>query len=161
MAETIKVGIADYNICKSPDKITTIGLGSCVGVVLYDESKKVAGLLHVMLPDSTKIRDNSKKTKFADSGIDLLLESLNNYGLRTESLKAKIAGGAKMFEFSGKSSLGSVGEKNVEAIKRILAEKHIPIISEDIGKNYGRTIIFDPVDCSLVVKQAGNISIII
>ena len=76
MAEVIKVGIADMNICKVPDTITTVGLGSCVGVVLYDERKKISGLLHVMLPDSTRIKDNSNKAKFADTGIDFLIKRI-------------------------------------------------------------------------------------
>ena len=57
MGNVIKVGIADMNVCKSPDKITTIGLGSCIGAVLYDSNTKTAGLVHVMLPDSTKIKN--------------------------------------------------------------------------------------------------------
>ncbi len=161
MAEIIKVGIAEYNICRFPDRITTIGLGSCVGVVLYDEQKKIAGLLHVMLPDSKMIRDNQKKAKFADTGLELLINELNLIGVRTNALKAKIAGGAQMFEFSSKSQLGSIGKQNIEAVKRILSENKIPIVSEDVGNNYGRTITFDTNDCTLVVKLAGNNYIII
>ncbi|MBQ8412366.1 MAG: chemotaxis protein CheD, partial [Lachnospiraceae bacterium] len=73
MSETIRVGIADMNICQSPDKITTIGLGSCIGAVLYDSSTKTAGLVHIMLPDSTKIKQNQNKMKFADTGVQLLV----------------------------------------------------------------------------------------
>ena len=61
MGETIRVGIADMKTCSAPDKITTIGLGSCIGIVLYDETKKKAGLVHIMLPDSTKIKQNQNK----------------------------------------------------------------------------------------------------
>ncbi len=156
MSETIRVGIADMNICSAPDKITTIGLGSCVGVVLYDAKSKVAGLVHVMLPDSTKINNNQNKMKFADSGVKLLLETLEAKGISRTSLKAKIAGGAKMFNFSSSSDLGSIGDKNVEAVRSVLKSFNIKIVSEDVGLNYGRTIVFDPETTDLVVIKAGK-----
>ncbi len=161
MAEVIKVGIADMNICKVPDTITTVGLGSCVGVVLYDERKKISGLLHVMLPDSTRIKDNSNKAKFADTGIDFLIKELQELGVHSTSLKAKIAGGAKMFSFASESNLGNIGDNNVKAVKAMLTKKNIPIIAEDTGENYGRTIVFNPDDFTLLIKRAGNKSIII
>ncbi|MBE5945975.1 MAG: chemotaxis protein CheD [Lachnospiraceae bacterium] len=156
MSETIRVGIADMNICNAPDKITTIGLGSCVGVVLYDAKAKVAGLVHVMLPDSTKINNNQNKMKFADSGIKLLIEALEKKGINKSSLKAKIAGGARMFNFASNSELGSIGDKNVDAVRNILKSVNIKIVSEDVGLNYGRTIIFDPETTELTVIKAGK-----
>lgn len=68
--EMIKVGMADLKVGKSPDVLTTLGLGSCVGVAIYDPVTKISGLLHCMLPDSTQFRNNSNKAKYADSGID-------------------------------------------------------------------------------------------
>lgn len=156
MGNTIRVGIADMNICKSPDKITTIGLGSCIGIVLYDASAKVAGMVHIMLPDSTKIKQNQNKLKFADTGIDALLSDLEKIGIKKTSLKAKIAGGAKMFAFSGTSDLGSIGDKNIEAVHKKLKEVGIKIVSEDVGLNYGRTIVFDPDTLDLTVIKAGK-----
>ncbi|MGN0436354.1 MAG: chemotaxis protein CheD [Wujia sp.] len=156
MSETIRVGIADMNICKAPDKITTIGLGSCIGVVLYDSKKKVAGLVHIMLPDSTKIKQNQNKLKFADSGIKMLIEELKANGIEKESLKAKIAGGAQMFSFSASSDMGSIGEKNIAAVRTILKELGIKLVSEDVGLNYGRTIVFDPETDELTIIKAGK-----
>lgn len=69
MGQMIKVGMADLNICKFPDALTTLGLGSCVGVALYDVDKKIGGMIHVMLPDSTKFKVVSNPAKFADPGI--------------------------------------------------------------------------------------------
>ena len=66
MSEVIKVGMADLNLCRDPDIITTLGLGSCIGIALYDPSTKIGGLAHIMLPDSTKMRNNSNIAKFAD-----------------------------------------------------------------------------------------------
>ncbi len=157
MGNTIKVGIADMNICKAPDKITTIGLGSCVGAVLYDSKTKIAGLVHVMLPDSTKIKNNQNKMKFADTGIELLIEKLESMGVKRSSLKAKIAGGAKMFSFSSASTdIGNIGERNVDAVKEKLKTYNIKIVGEDVGLNYGRTIVFDPETSELSVVKAGK-----
>ena len=74
MSEVIKVGMADLNVCKAPDVITTLGLGSCIGLVLYDPVTKVGGMVHYMLPDSTKVRNNSNIAKFGDTGIRELLK---------------------------------------------------------------------------------------
>lgn len=161
MSDTIRVGIADMNICRAPDMITTIGLGSCVGVVLYDVKSKIAGLVHIMLPDSTKMKHNQNKMKFADSGIELLIKELANQGINKKSLKAKIAGGAKMFNFSSTSELGSIGDKNILAVRNKLNECGINIVAEDVGLNYGRTIVFDPSTNELTVIKVGKQKIII
>lgn len=156
MSDIIRVGIADMNICRAPDKITTIGLGSCVGVVLYDKTSKLAGLLHIMLPDSTKIKHNENKCKFADTGIDEMVRVLEANGMSRENMRAKIAGGAKMFEFSNTSTMGSIGDKNVSAVREKLNSLGIKIKSEDVGANYGRTIVFDPETRELSVIKAGK-----
>lgn len=156
MSDTIRVGIADMNVCIAPNKITTLGLGSCVGVVLYDMNSDIAGLVHIMLPDSTKIKENKNKCKFADTGIDELVKKLESMGLLVKNLSAKIAGGAKMFDFSNSSPLGSIGDKNVEAVRAKLKALGIRIKSEDVGLNYGRTIVFDPITKELSVIKAGQ-----
>ena len=156
MSEVIKVGMADLNVCKAPDVITTLGLGSCIGLVLYDPVTKVGGMGHYMLPDSTKIRQNQNKLKFADTGIQALVEELEKQGLSRKNMIAKIAGGAKMFQFSSDTAMGNIGEKNVEAVREVLKQYGIKIVSEDVGLNYGRTIVFDPVTKDLTVVTAGK-----
>jgi chemotaxis protein CheD len=91
MGELIKVGMADLNVCISPNALTTLGLGSCVGIVLYDPVRKIAGLVHIMLPDSTKIINNENKAKFADTGIDALILRMTALGANRRDLLAKIA----------------------------------------------------------------------
>ncbi|MFC5603087.1 chemotaxis protein CheD [Sporosarcina koreensis] len=148
----VRVGIADMNIVHAPDSIRTSGLGSCVGVVLYDETKKIAGLLHVMLPDSSLGRsDNLNAAKFADTGIYSLMEMLKAQGVRPLSLKAKIAGGSQMFQFGSSDSI-RIGPRNVEAVKNELARLSIPIIAEDTGGSSGRTIEFDPMTSTLSIR---------
>lgn len=111
MSQMIKVGMADLNICKSPNAITTLGLGSCIGIAIYDPVTKIGGLAHIMLPDSTKIRNNSNIAKFADTGIVELVNRMVRAGAGRTRMVAKIAGGAKMFEVNGADSIGSIGEK--------------------------------------------------
>ena len=156
MADMIKVGMADLNICHSPDAITTLGLGSCVGVVLYDKCRKIAGMVHVMLPDSTKVRQNQNKAKFADTGIDLLIEMLQKEGSVKSALTAKIAGGAQMFAFNSNNDMLRVGERNVEAVKTKLNSIGIKILAEDTGLNYGRTVEFYPETGDFVIKAVGK-----
>lgn len=156
MSEIIKVGMADLKICKSPDGVTTLGLGSCVGIALRDPVTKVGGLAHIMLPDSTAIRDNSNIPKFADTGIVELVNQIVKTGGVKSRLVAKIAGGAQMFAFQNKSSLVQVGERNVEAVKGKLHELCIPILAEDTGANYGRTVTFYPETGDFVIRAVGK-----
>jgi len=140
MSQMIKVGMADLNVCKSPDAITTLGLGSCIGIALYDPVTKIGGLAHIMLPDSTRIRNNENIAKFADTGITELVNRMIRIGASKTRMVAKIAGGAKMFEVTGSNAIGNIGQKNAEASKQKLRELGIRLIAEDTGLNYGRTV---------------------
>ncbi len=140
MGEVIKVGMADLNVAKAPDILTTLGLGSCIGLALFDPVTKVGGLVHYMLPDSTKLRNNSNIAKFGDTGIRELCKRVIAEGANKRRLVAKIAGGAKMFETSGLSGIGNVGDRNAEEAKIVLKELGIPLIAEETGLNYGRTV---------------------
>ncbi len=156
MGKEIKVGMADLNVCISPDSITTLGLGSCVGIAIRDPGTKIGGLAHIMLPDSTSIRNNSNVPKFADTGIEELVRQIVQKGANRGRLVAKIAGGAQMFGFQNKSEMVRVGERNVEAVKKKLAQMRIPILAEDTGKNFGRTVIFYPETGDFVIRAVGK-----
>lgn len=156
MAEMKKVGMADLKVCRAPDAVTTLGLGSCVGVALYDKASKIAGLVHVMLPDSTQVRQNQNRAKFADTGIDYLIEQMVKAGANKRNLTAKIAGGAQMFAFNGNSDMLRVGERNVEAVKKKLQAIGIRILAEDTGLNFGRTVEFYPETGDFVIKSVGK-----
>ncbi len=156
MAETIKVGIADMNVVLPPDAIMTIGLGSCVGIAIRDKTSKIGGLVHIMLPSSLEVKSNANIAKFADTGIPELVKRLEAKGAMRSRMVAKIAGGARMFAFQSKSELSAVGERNVEATKKVLAELRIPIIAEDTGENYGRTVTFFPETGDYEIKAVGK-----
>ena len=152
----IRVGMADYKLCAPPDKISTLGLGSCMGVVIYDTKTKLCGMAHIMLPDSTKVSNNSNKAKFADTGIEELLKKVIAAGASKTRLVAKIAGGAKMFEVSGLSDVGNIGARNAEAAKAKLKQLGIRLVAEDTGLNYGRTVELHCDTGEFYIKSVGK-----
>ncbi|WMW24480.1 chemotaxis protein CheD [Methanolobus sediminis] len=149
----IIVGMADSAVAKKPAKLTTLGLGSCVGISLYDKSTGVGGMVHIMLPSIENARAKDNIAKFADTGISALLDEMVETGAYKHRTTAKIAGGASMFSFNSKTQL-NIGERNVSATKDALKQLKIPIIAEDTGKNYGRTIVLDTENGELTVKSA-------
>lgn len=154
--EVTKVGIADYKIAKNPDQIMTIGLGSCVGIAIIDKKNGVGGLAHIMLPDSAKFNKVTNEIKFADLAIPILIKEMVGNGAKQSDLRAKIAGGASMFNFSDSKVNMDIGARNSIAVKEVLKKMNIPIDSEDIGGTKGRTITFDTVTGNLQIKTVGE-----
>lgn len=152
----ITVGIADLNIAKEPDVLATYALGSCVGICLYDPDKKIAGLAHIMLPLSKEAVGNAvdNRRRYADTGITELIQTMSLSGASPSRLVAKIAGGAQMF--STTSSVFNIGERNVAAVKKILAAYRIKIVAEQTGENFGRTVFFYPEDGTMEIRAAAR-----
>ncbi len=159
MGKVIKVGMADMAVSSdSSDMLITYALGSCVGVSIYDPDKKVGGLIHVMLPSSDKFKADPRSPKFADTGVPAIVEDIIKIGGRKNKLIAKIAGGAQMFASSSKSksSVLNIGKRNVEAVKENLKKLNIPIVAEDTGANYARTMEFYLEDGRVLIKTIGK-----
>lgn len=149
----VNVGIADLNVVKCPDVLATYALGSCVGICLYDAETKIAGLAHIMLPwskDANSAADNMRR--YADTGITELIQRMCDSGAKKYRLTAKIAGGAQMF--STNSAVFNIGERNVEAVKTVLDTYRIPIVAEQTGLNFGRTVFFYSEDGIMEVRAA-------
>jgi len=157
VGETVKVKIADLAVHKGEGTLITIGLGSCVGIALYDEVAKVAGLAHVLLSDSKLFTNNKKEhnpAKFADTALPLLVQQMEKEGCQKRRLVAKIAGGSKLF---GKNSnLMGVGEKNIGMTKQTLGELGIPVLGEDVGGNHGRTMKIDVCTGEVTISTVGR-----
>lgn len=155
MSVMIKVGMADLKVAKFPDNLTTLGLGSCIGICIYDPSTKVAGMAHIMLPSSEAIKQNSNTAKFADTAIVKLVKDMEAAGARRIKCFAKIAGGAQMFSFSSSSDTMRIGERNAESVRKTLKSLSIPIKVDETGGSVGRTIEFYSDSGKLVIKTAG------
>lgn len=140
--DEIKVGISDYKVARMPQTLMTIGLGSCVGIAIYDPKTKIGGLSHIMLPDSSSFKNATKIEKFADLAIPQMVSEIRKE-TKNQNLIAKIAGGASMFQTANDSYIGSIGERNVAAVERSLKLLNIPLLGTHTGGNIGRTMIVD------------------
>ena len=156
MPQMIIVGMADLKVTKTPGILTTLGLGSCVGIALYDSQTKIAGLAHIMLPDSKQIQNNSNIAKFADTAIVKMIADMEKLGARRANLKAKIAGGAQMFAFNSTNDALRIGDRNSEATIKILSSLRIPIVGSEIGANFGRTVELYSEDGKFLIKAVGQ-----
>lgn len=156
--EVIRVKIASYGICQVPNQIMTVGLGSCVGVVLYSLFDDVCGMAHIMLPAKSGKSVSERPARYADTGILFLIEALKKYGVRKENMKAKISGGACMPDVPQPEDHIPIGKRNVEAVRQVLRENRIEIVAEDVGGSKSRTVIFDSSSRELTVRLTGNIT---
>ncbi|TVX97642.1 chemotaxis protein CheD [Cohnella terricola] len=137
----IKIGMADLNIGDAGAVLKTTGLGSCVGLTLFDPALRLGGMAHIMLPSSDIAREGQLNiAKYADTAVPELIERMKAKGALVERMVAKMAGGAQMFAFMGGSDTMRIGPRNVEATKQVLETFSIRLLSEDTGGNYGRTV---------------------
>ncbi|MDD3627719.1 MAG: chemotaxis protein CheD [bacterium] len=139
-AELIKVKMADVQIGNSPAVLITYGLGSCVGLTIWDSKLKWGGMAHIMLPTSKGFSKNENFAKFADSSIEYLVNELIKMGSNKRNLEAKVFGGASMFSFESKSDILNIGDRNIDATFNSLDEFGISVVNRDVGGNFGRTI---------------------
>lgn len=156
MGKIIQVGMADLKLAKTPDKLMTAGLGSCIGICVIDSAARLGTLAHIMLPNSSQAKNAQNRAKFADSAIEMLLEEMKKNGASRARLTAKIAGGAQMFKFSGDSDIMKIGERNTQAVLENLQKHRIRLLAQDTGGNYGRTITFDVETGDLLVRTIGH-----
>lgn len=154
MEKELKVGIGDMKVTRTEGKIITYALGSCIGIAFYDPVLQLAALLHIMLPEYNNPGD-ANVFKYADSGIRETLRKLTAFGMVKRRMVAKIAGGAKMFEISG-SDFGNIGLRNTQSVKRILMEEGIPVVAEDTGGTYARTMILDVASGQVTLRTFGR-----
>lgn len=150
----IMVNIAQIKIATPPDQLCALGLGSCVGVVLYDPEKQIGGMIHVLLPTAADVAPGaqSNRAKFANPGLLDLCDMVVKAGARRNKLLAKLAGGAAVLA-STIGTTGAVGERNAEECLRMLQELQIPVVGRDLGGNIGRSVYFDPSKNILCVKK--------
>ena len=149
----ITVGISDWKICGTEDTLVTYALGSCIGTCIYDKEAGLAGMSHIMLPDSKTMRDATSinRMKFADTALPDMVKEMVKRGASMNRLTAKIAGGAVMFLTKNQSF--NIGEHNIQAVKKALLALKIPIVADDTGLNFGRTVYFNGSDGKMIVRS--------
>jgi chemotaxis protein CheD len=152
-ATDIRVKVADYAVRQGALVITTIGLGSCVAIALYDRDTRTGALAHILLPSQAMSRETSNPAKFPETIVPLMLEEMYALGTRNARVSAKIVGGASMFGQLGNGTGINVGERNVAATREALAAAGVPIIAEDTGLDYGRSVYFHLADGRLEVRS--------
>lgn len=156
--EEVRVGIADWKVARAPQLIVTLGLGSCVGIAIWDARLKVGGLAHIMLPDSQQFSNSQQNpAKFADLALPMLWEEMQRQGARKEHVRVKLAGGAHMFNFPGSSASSlNVGERNVAEVHRVLRRLGLKVVAEDTGGSRGRTMILDTLSGEVRIRTVGQ-----
>jgi chemotaxis protein CheD len=135
----IRVKLADYAVA-TDGVIVTIGLGSCVAIMLHDSVACVGGLAHILLPDEAMSRDRSNPAKFPATIVPILLDEMCRLGASRPRIRAKIAGGASMFGALMATGSINIGERNVASVRAVLTKTGIPIVAEDVGSDYGRSV---------------------
>lgn len=138
----LTVGIADMKLLQGNGLLITYALGSCIGLCFHDPRLHLGALLHIMLPLNMET-GRTHPLKYADTGIKETLKQLEARGASRARMTVKIAGGAKMFEISGGSGLGNIGQRNIESVHIILRRENIRLIGEHTGGSIARTLLFD------------------
>jgi len=156
MESKIIIGIGDYAVARSPNILYTSSLGSCLALVLYDPTQKIAGMSHILLPSHVNYSNKSKPSKFADTAVEHLITEMKKIGAYSNNLVAKLAGGSKLGGLMPKDDVFKVGEKNVISAIAQLEKHDIPIQSKDVGGDYYRTVEFIILENKLKIRRNGN-----
>jgi chemotaxis protein CheD len=154
----IVVNVSDAKTSRNPqDALLTHALGSCIGVMLYDDLSKVAGMLHFQLPSAVDNphRAEQNPTMFADTGMEYVLDKMLQLGAKSGRLRIKIAGGAEMLN---DTKLFNIGRRNHAAIRKFLWQRGLLIDSEDVGGRQPRTVRMDVADGAITVKSNGEVT---
>lgn len=153
----VRVMMAEWKMASAPQRLKTLGLGSCVAVILHDPLLKLATMAHVMLPYAAMANTPSvKKGKYADTAIAEMVTALHRTGAKPSRLMAKLVGGAQMFTFQSQNQLQSIGTRNVEACVKTLAAYRIPIVLQETGGSSGRTVEFFCEDGAVTIKTVNQ-----
>jgi chemotaxis protein CheD len=148
-----RVGIADLAAAGGEGTLCTIGLGSCVAIVLYDARARVGGLAHVLLPEPVSPRERQNAARFPETAVPALIEKMRAIGADPARLTARLVGGASMFSTLLPRGAPTIGTRNVEASRRALDAAGIAVTAEDVGMEHGRSVYLRLADGQLEVRS--------
>jgi len=149
-ARAVRMG--EIAVARNGEVLAAIGLGSCVGVALLDPQAGVAGLAHVLLPEPASGREGGP-ARFATTAVPALLKAVESAGATRARVIAKMAGGASMFAGLSNNGIAAIGQRNAAAVRRTLEELGIPLVAEDTGGSWGRTIHVQASDGAYIVSN--------
>lgn len=135
------VRVAHMEVAVAGEVLVTLGLGSCVAILLHDPVARVAGLAHVLLPDEPASRDRSNPAKFVTTAVPELVRRMEELGARADRLSARMAGGASMFGALMQQNSLATGARNVASAREVLRSAGIPLVAEDVGLEHGRSVL--------------------
>lgn len=158
LGDRIKVSVADYAI-GSGGTLTTSGLGSCLGIALYDPGVGVGGLVHPMLPTASDGADRAPE-RFVDTGIDVVVEGMVEQGASASAVEAKMTGGAAIVDFKSNDK-PSIGDRNVTVARRVFEERGIDLVGEEVGDAFGRTMRFDTSTGRVYVERTDGVDTVL
>jgi chemotaxis protein CheD len=136
----VVVRVADLRAGVAHDTLMTVGLGSCVAIVLYDAQARVGGMAHILLPSPALSRNDSNPAKFPQSAVPRLIELMADRGARVQRITARLAGGASMFSALAPPGTIQMGERNLVAARQVLSSYGVPLVGEAVGGDFGRTV---------------------
>jgi chemotaxis protein CheD len=156
MLNHVAVGLGELRVSRDPqDVLVSYGLGSCVGIGLYDPVLHIAGLLHALLPAHSNDADGCSP-KYVDSGVQALLDEMTCAGADRNRLVVRMAGGANMLVAPGFSQTLNIGARNVEAAYAALQGLRLKISGQEVGGNTGRTVRFYVANGRMTIRTIGN-----
>ena len=136
------VNVGDAAVMREQGVLASLGLGSCVALMLYDRATRIGALAHILLPHEALSRTPGKPSKYASTAVAHLLELMRAME-RVHAPEARVVGGASMFATLLNGGGINMGERNVVATRRALVAAGIPLVAEDVGGDFGRSVYFD------------------
>lgn len=148
-----RVGIADLAVAQGEGTLSTLGLGSCVAIVLYDAEARVGGLAHVLLPEPAMSRLRDNPARFPETAVPALIERMRALGAEPRRVTARLVGGASMFSSLLPRGAPTIGGRNIENARKALRDAGITITGEDVGLEHGRSVYLHLADGQLEVRS--------
>ena len=156
MRNEIIVRVADLRAGSGSDVLVTIGLGSCVAILLYDATARVGGLAHVLLPSPALSRKDDNAAKFPQTAVPRLVELMCEKGASIRRMSARLVGGASMFTGLGAPGTIQMGERNIVASRQALHHQGIAIVGEATGGDFGRTVRLSVADGRVEISSVAH-----
>lgn len=152
----VVVRVADLRCGMGDDTLITVGLGSCVAILLYDGQARIGGMAHFLLPSPALSRKDKNPAKFPQTAVPRLLELMAADGAQAQRITARLAGGASMFASLAPPGTIQMGERNLVAARQVLDTHRLPLVGEAVGGDFGRTVRFRVCDGQVQISTVAH-----